>query len=37
MSEPNASLVWETITAHQRSAALKAGVELGVFDALRDD
>ncbi|MBV9155786.1 MAG: class I SAM-dependent methyltransferase [Acidobacteriaceae bacterium] len=34
MSEPNPTLVWETITAHQRSAALKAGVELGVFDAL---
>lgn len=34
MSEPNPSLVWETITAHQRTAALKAGVELGVFKAL---
>lgn len=34
MSEPNPTLVWETINAHQRSAALKAGVELGVFDAL---
>ena len=31
----NPTLIWETITAHQRSAALKAGVELGVFDALR--
>lgn len=36
MSEPNPTLVWETITAHQRSAALKAGVELGVFDALHN-
>lgn len=34
MSEPNPTLIWETITAHQRSAALKAGVELGIFDAL---
>lgn len=34
--EPNPQLVFETITAHQRSAALKAGVELGVFDALGD-
>ena len=34
MSEPNPTLIWETITAHQRSAALKAGVELGVFNAL---
>jgi SAM-dependent methyltransferase len=36
MSEPNPTLIWDTITAHQRSAALKAGVELGVFDALGD-
>ena len=36
MSEPNPTLIWETITAHQRSAALKAGVELGIFDALRN-
>ncbi len=36
MSEPDPSLIWETITAHQRSAALKAGVELGVFNALSD-
>ena len=36
MSDPNPTLIWETITAHQRSAALKAGVELGVFDALRN-
>ena len=34
MSEPNPTLIWETITAHQRSAALKAAVELGVFDKL---
>jgi ubiquinone/menaquinone biosynthesis C-methylase UbiE len=36
MSEPNPTLIWETITAHQRSAALKAAVELGVFNALRN-
>lgn len=34
MNEPNPGLVWETMTAHQRSAALKAGIELGLFDAL---
>jgi 2-polyprenyl-3-methyl-5-hydroxy-6-metoxy-1,4-benzoquinol methylase len=34
MSEPNPALVWEAITAHQRSAAVKAGVDLGVFNAL---
>jgi SAM-dependent methyltransferase len=34
MSEPNPGLIWDTITAHQRTAALKAGVELGVFNAL---
>lgn len=32
--EPNPNLVWETMTAHQRTAALRAGVELGVFNAL---
>ena len=36
MSEPSPQLIWETMTAHQRSAALKAGVELGVFDTLGD-
>lgn len=36
MSEPNPTLIWDTITAHQRSAALKAGVDLGVFNALGD-
>ena len=36
MSEPNPALVWEAITAHQRCAALKAGVDLGVFNALGD-
>ena len=36
MSEPNPGLIWDTITAHQRSAALKAGVDLGVFNALGD-
>jgi len=34
MGHPNPDLVWDTINAHQRSAALKAGVELGIFDAL---
>ena len=36
MSEPNPTLIWETITAHHRSAALRAGVELGVFNALHN-
>ena len=36
MSQPNPGLVWETLNAHQRPAALKAGVELGVFAALGD-
>ena len=36
MSEPNPALIWDTITAHQRTAGLKAGVELGVFNALGD-
>jgi SAM-dependent methyltransferase len=36
MSEPNPTLIWETITAHHRSAALKAAVELGVFTALHN-
>lgn len=36
MNEPNPDLVWDTILAHQQSAALKAGVELGVFNALGD-
>jgi 2-polyprenyl-3-methyl-5-hydroxy-6-metoxy-1,4-benzoquinol methylase len=34
MSEPNPALVWETLTAHQRSAALRAAVELNVFGAI---
>ena len=36
MSEPNPGLVWDTMTAHHRSAALKAGIELGLFNALGD-
>ncbi len=36
MEQPDPSLIWDTMTAHQRSAALKAGVELGVFDTLGD-
>jgi 2-polyprenyl-3-methyl-5-hydroxy-6-metoxy-1,4-benzoquinol methylase len=36
MSEPNPTLVWDTIIAFQQSAALKAGVELGLFDALSE-
>lgn len=34
MEQPNPGLVWDLMTAHQRSAALKAGIELGVFAAL---
>jgi SAM-dependent methyltransferase len=34
MGAPNPDLVWELMTAHQRTSALRAGVELGVFDAL---
>lgn len=34
MSEPNPTLVWEAITAHPRSAASRAAVDLGVFNAL---
>lgn len=34
MSQPNPGLVWDTLTAHQRSAALRAAVELNVFGAL---
>ena len=33
LSESNPPLVWEALTAHQRCAALKAGVDLGVFNA----
>lgn len=36
MEQPNPEFVWDTMLAHQRSAALRAGVELGVFDALGD-
>ncbi len=36
LPEPNPVLVWEAMTAYQRSAALKAGVDLGVFNALGD-
>jgi 2-polyprenyl-3-methyl-5-hydroxy-6-metoxy-1,4-benzoquinol methylase len=34
LSEPNPAFIFEMMTAHQRSAAMKAGIELGVFDAL---
>ena len=34
MSEPNPGLVFDLINSHQRSAALRAGVELNVFGAL---
>jgi 2-polyprenyl-3-methyl-5-hydroxy-6-metoxy-1,4-benzoquinol methylase len=34
MSEPNPGLVWDTLNAHQRTAALRAAVELNVFGAL---
>jgi ubiquinone/menaquinone biosynthesis C-methylase UbiE len=30
-NEPSLSLVWDTLTGYQRTAALKAAVELGVF------
>lgn len=36
LSEPNPQLAWEALTAYQRSAAVKAGVDLGVFSALGD-
>ncbi len=36
MSQPNPGLVWDTLTAHQRSAALRAAVELNVFGALSE-
>lgn len=36
MDAPNPELVWNTITAHQRSAALRAAVEVGVFATLGD-
>lgn len=34
MSEPNPALVWDTLTAHQRTAALRAAIDLNVFGAL---
>ena len=34
MSQPNPGLVWDTRTAHQRSASLRTAVELNVFGAL---
>ncbi len=34
MSAPNPALVWDTLTAHQRTAALRAAIELNVFGAL---
>jgi len=36
MSEPNPGLIWDTMTAHLRGAALKAGIDLGLFNALGD-
>lgn len=32
--QPDPGIVWDMMTAHQRSAALRAGVELGLFNAL---
>ena len=32
--EPNPQLVWDTINAHQRTSALRAGIELDLFTAL---
>ncbi|MCC6536204.1 MAG: class I SAM-dependent methyltransferase [Bryobacterales bacterium] len=36
MSQPNPGLVWDTFTAHQRTAALRAAVELNLFGALSE-
>lgn len=36
MSEPNPQLVWDAILGHQQTQALKAGVELGLFNSLGD-
>jgi ubiquinone/menaquinone biosynthesis C-methylase UbiE len=36
MEHPNPTLIWNTMTAYQQGAALKAGVELGVFNSLGD-
>ncbi|MBL8229257.1 MAG: methyltransferase domain-containing protein [Bryobacterales bacterium] len=36
MDTPNPELVWNTITAHQRSAALRAAVDVGVFAVLSE-
>src|SRR6266568_2877452 len=33
-SEPSPVLFWETVNAYQRTAALRAGIELGVFTAI---
>ena len=34
-NEPSLQLVWETFTGYQRTAALKAAIELDVFTADR--
>ncbi len=34
--QPNPERIWSLMTAHQQSAAVKAAIELGVFNALGD-
>ncbi|MBM3762810.1 MAG: hypothetical protein FJW36_21505 [Acidobacteria bacterium] len=34
MEQPNPGLVWEMFTAHRRSSAIKAAIELNLFDHL---
>lgn len=36
MEQPNPGLVWDMFTAHQRSSAIKAAIELNLFDQLAD-
>ena len=33
-SEPNPQLIWETFNAYQRTAALRAAIELDLFTAV---
>lgn len=34
MEQPNPGLVWDMFTAHQHSSAIKAAIELNLFDHL---
>ena len=36
-SEPNPQLIWETFNAYQRTAALRAAIELDLFTAVVAD